>query len=583
MRILPYLLFIGICLPTWAQPVLTISDAQRIRTVAPFTYFYEDFTHKLTYDQVARFPLDSFKPVNRQGAIQLGIRLGTVWLRMQVQNQTNAELFLYSSNWKYKRMDVYVLDEKNQLTLHKGEAKLPFADRLAPIVFPLVSVGKHPRTVYLALLLAPQDFFNDYLQLTDMGHAMLYQKQTTFWQGGLAGVYLLVILYSLVFFVRLRDPLIGWYALFVLVNTHWYLDRSGYVLEFVGQNSWYSQFRSYYPLHTIFIVVWAVFLVKFIQLWKYSKLLYYLIIFWIGLDVIDYPIGAIRGIMGQYYGQYYTPIRSILHWLGIEYIGYLFITLTFLLISIIYVSIKDFRTVRWSALAFGIGLSSMLIAMLALYDLSWITHYPFNNYYFIGSFLEIVVLGFVLAQRVNQHRNEQNQTQQQLIVQLQENLRQQNKLLQIRDEIARDLHDEAGATLTSIATSAKVIQKKVSADRPEIGLVLGQMKTDSEEAIHTIRDTVWALNPDNDAPEKLLERMKSVGFKTLIAHEVALSFENEVPVSALPVFSMEQRRNIYFVFKEAIHNIIKHTNATNAQVRIFQQNNDLHIRISDDG
>ncbi len=140
-----------------------------------------------------------------------------------------------------------------------------------------------------------------------------------------------------------------------------------------------------------------------------------------------------------------------------------------------------------------------------------------------------------------------------------------------------------GATLTSIATSAKVIQKKVSAYHPEEGLVLGQMKTDSEEAIHTIRDTVWALNPDNDAPEKLLERMKSVGFKTLMAHDVALSFENEVPASALPVFSMEQRRNIYFVFKEAIHNIVKHANATNVQVRIFQQINGLHIRISDDG
>ncbi len=77
--------------------------------------------------------------------------------------------------------------------------------------------------------------------------------------------------------------------------------------------------------------------------------------------------------------------------------------------------------------------------------------------------------------------------------------------------------------------------------------------------------------------------MKSVGFKTLMAHDVALSFDNEVPASALPVFSMEQRRNIYFVFKEAIHNIVKHANATNVQVRIFQQKDDLYIRISDDG
>ena len=140
-----------------------------------------------------------------------------------------------------------------------------------------------------------------------------------------------------------------------------------------------------------------------------------------------------------------------------------------------------------------------------------------------------------------------------------------------------------GATLTSIATSAKVIQKKNGSTHSQTNAILDQIKTDSEEAIHTIRDTVWALNPDNDAPEKLLEKMKAVGFKLLTTHDIAFVFENEVPVAKLPVFTMEQRRNIYLVYKEAIHNIAKHSHATNAQVRIYQQTNALHIRISDDG
>ncbi len=120
-------------------------------------------------------------------------------------------------------------------------------------------------------------------------------------------------------------------------------------------------------------------------------------------------------------------------------------------------------------------------------------------------------------------------------------------------------------------------------EQSEVKAVLGQMKTDSQEAIHTIRDTIWALNPDNDAPEKLLEKMKSVGFKLLMPHDIVFVFENEVPVSQLPIFSMEQRRNLFLVYKEALHNIAKHSQATKAQVRIFQQNDSLHIRISDDG
>ena len=579
MRTLLYLLLIGICLSSFGQPVLTISDAQRIRTVAPSAYYYEDLTHQLTYEQIARYPLDSFKPMNRQGAIQLGIRLGTIWLRFNVNNQTERELVLLSTQWRFTKLEVYTVDEKGLLTIQKLPSNTPFSERLAPIAQALASLGKQPRTVHLAAEFSIVDFYNDYLQLTDMGNALLYQKQIGFWHGGLAGVYFLVFLYALVFYFRLRDPLIGWYALFVFANTHWFIDRSAYLLEFFGQESWYAYFRPYYPIHLVFLGVWTIFLIKFINLKKYSKFLYYLLIFWIGLDMTAYLHQMITG----FFGPPYSLMRIATHWLGIEYVGYLAISLFLLLIAVVYVSFKDFQKVRWYALAFSIGLTSMIIAILALYDISWLPHYPYNNFYFIGSLLEIVLLGFVLAQRANQHRKEQFQTQQQLIVQLQENLCQQNKLLQIRDEIARDLHDEVGATLTSIATSAKVIQKKVGTKNPEANSILSQIKTDSEEAIHTIRDTVWALNPDNDAPEKLFEKMRSVGFKLLTTHDVAFVFENEIPVAKLPVFSMEQRRNIYLVYKEAIHNIAKHSHATNAQVRIYQQTNALHIRISDDG
>ncbi|MCA0229449.1 MAG: histidine kinase [Bacteroidetes bacterium] len=576
---LAILLLAILSLPLAAQPGLTISKEQRVRTVAPFACYYEDMSRKLTYEQIARFPLDSFKRVDRAGAIQLGIRSGTIWLRFQVVNRTERELVLLSTQWRFTRLDVYVVDEKGQLTIQKLPSTTELDDRVAPIAQALSMLGKHPRTVHLAVELNIADFYNDYLQLTDMGYALWYQKQNSFWNGTLVGVYLLILVYALVFYLRLRDPLIGWYILFVFANTHWFIDRSGYLLEFLGQHSWYAQFRPYYPIHLVFLSVWAGFLTKFIRLKYFAKWCYYLIIFWLGIDVISYLIL----IVTSYMGTPYPLMRILTHELGIEYVGYLAIGLFFLLIGLIYVVIRDFQQVRWYALGFGIGLVSMIIAILALYDFEWLPHYPFNNYYFFGSLLEITIIGFVLAERTNQHRKDQARTQQQLIVQLQENLRQQNKLLQLRDEIARDLHDEVGATLTGIATSAKVIEKKMGHEQEEVKAVLGQMTTDSQEAIHTIRDTIWALNPDNDAPDKLVEKMKSVGFKLLIPHGIAFVFENEVPVSQLPVFSMEQRRNLYLVYKEALHNIAKHSEAANAQVRIFQQKADLHVRISDDG
>jgi signal transduction histidine kinase len=574
MKLTVLLLFV-LSLPLMAQPVLTISKEQRVRTVAPYAYYYEDLSHQLSYEQVSRYPLDSFKPVNRQGALQFGMRLGTIWLRFQVRNQTERELMLLSTQWRFTRLDVYAVDEKGQLTVQKLPSTTPFEERIAPIVQALSTLGKYPCSVHIAAELSISDFYNDYLQLADIGYIIHYQKQTALWHGVLAGVYLLVFLFALVFFIRLRDPLIGWYALFIFTNMHWFLDRSGYLSEFFGQDSPYSHFRPYYPIHLAFMSVWAIFLMKFIRLKQYSQGLYYLIIGWIGIDIVGHCYFCITAL----FGHPYPIMRLLTHALGIEYVGYLAITLFFLLIAVIYVTFKDFRRVQWYALAFGIGLITMIIAILALFDISWLPHFPYNNIYFYGSVIEIILLGFILADRASRERKNQTQTQLQLIAQLRENLHQQNKLLQIRDEIARDLHDEVGATLTGIATSAKVVQKKIDSQQPELKAVLGQMKNDSEEAIHTIRDTIWALNPDNDAPEKFLEKMKAVGFKLLTTHD----FENEVPVAQLPVFSMEQRRNIYLVYKEAIHNLAKHSGATHALVRIFQQSNALQIRISDDG
>ena len=229
------------------------------------------------------------------------------------------------------------------------------------------------------------------------------------------------------------------------------------------------------------------------------------------------------------------------------------------------------------------SLVSMIISLFAVYDIKWLPHYPYNNMFVPGTLIEIVILGYILGERANEHRRQQVQTQQQLIDQLQENLRQKAKLLQIRDEIARDLHDEMGATLTSIAISTKLAQKKINGQQPEITPILEQIQTDSEETIHSLRNTVWALNPDNDAPEKLIERMRAAGFQLLANQGISFDFESNLAPDALPSFSMEQRRNVYFVFREAIHNVAKHAQATRVAVRIFRQSGEWHIRIADNG
>ena len=163
------------------------------------------------------------------------------------------------------------------------------------------------------------------------------------------------------------------------------------------------------------------------------------------------------------------------------------------------------------------------------------------------------------------------------------NFRQKLKVEHLRNRIASDLHDEVGATLSSIAIAARVVEKRLDKQSPDLQLILDQIKSDSNNTIQTIRDTVWTLNPHNDSLPQLVEKMRSFAAQILTAKDVALQFENHLEETSSAKISMEQRQNVYLIFKEAINNIAKHAQANQATIRLFQEANTLNLEVLDDG
>lgn len=161
-------------------------------------------------------------------------------------------------------------------------------------------------------------------------------------------------------------------------------------------------------------------------------------------------------------------------------------------------------------------------------------------------------------------------------------LRQKLKLQHVRNQIASDLHDEVGSNLNSIAIFVELLRKKVIIEKPELLPILDKITDNSEETVLLMRDTVWAINPENDSAEKLFERMRSFGVEILSAKGVSFDFEPLIDIKK-DVFSMEQRRNIYLIYKEAINNISKHACANEASCRVYQHPGVIKISISDNG
>ncbi|RYU93785.1 sensor histidine kinase [Emticicia agri] len=161
-------------------------------------------------------------------------------------------------------------------------------------------------------------------------------------------------------------------------------------------------------------------------------------------------------------------------------------------------------------------------------------------------------------------------------------LRQKLKLQYVRNQIASDLHDEVGSNLNSIAIFVELLRKKVIVEKPELLPILDKITNNSEETVLLMRDTVWAINPENDSTEKLFEKMRSFGVEILAAKGILFDFDSVINIKK-DIFSMEQRRNIYLIFKEAVNNISKHACATHASCKIEQHQGLIRISIRDNG
>jgi two-component sensor histidine kinase len=150
----------------------------------------------------------------------------------------------------------------------------------------------------------------------------------------------------------------------------------------------------------------------------------------------------------------------------------------------------------------------------------------------------------------------------------------------LRTRLATDLHDDVGATLSAISMYSDALQKQV--DKPQLVNLLEKIGDDSREMVRTMSDLVWAINPDNDGGDKLVQRMENFAIDLCTSKEVMLQFESDPKVPAHTI-GIETRRNIFLIFKEAINNVLKYADCTQLRVKIEMEGNHLLLSIADNG
>ncbi|MES2881290.1 MAG: tetratricopeptide repeat protein [Bacteroidota bacterium] len=159
-------------------------------------------------------------------------------------------------------------------------------------------------------------------------------------------------------------------------------------------------------------------------------------------------------------------------------------------------------------------------------------------------------------------------------------LRQKMKELQLRNQIAADLHDEVGSSLSSIHLLSKMAAKKQINGKMETE-IMEKVSRYTNETMDKMGDIVWMIKPNGKDGQGLQERMqKFLNEICFTQNIVATLTANGLDNARL---SMEQRKGIYLVFKEAVNNAVKYSGAKNIAIKLSEHGKRVMMTIADDG
>lgn len=157
----------------------------------------------------------------------------------------------------------------------------------------------------------------------------------------------------------------------------------------------------------------------------------------------------------------------------------------------------------------------------------------------------------------------------------------QHALERERTRIAQDLHDDLGASLTEVGLLGALACRPVTP--PErMREHLGHITTKAREMVTALDEIVWAVNPKHDSVAALGQYFSEYAQQFLQPTSLRCRIEVADNLPAHPLNS-EQRQNLLLAFKEALTNVVRHSQASEVAIQIGLHAGVLEVEVKDNG
>jgi signal transduction histidine kinase len=155
-------------------------------------------------------------------------------------------------------------------------------------------------------------------------------------------------------------------------------------------------------------------------------------------------------------------------------------------------------------------------------------------------------------------------------------------VMEIKQKISQDLHDDIGASLSSLQIYGTIAEKTFKEDPAKAMEMLGKISAQSKTLMDNMSDIVWSMKTNDSITASLEARIKNYSVELLEDSNIDFSF-HIAPAAEMALQNATARKNVLLIIKEALNNMAKYSKASRANLFIDVAGKQLDLKINDNG
>jgi signal transduction histidine kinase len=432
-------LFSLLCASSFAQDKYLLQNKTIIHRLDKKVSVFIDTTSKLTINQITTPEFQ--KHFQTRGNLVFGYLKPDIWLKIETYNMAPGANWLleipapfleyvdfyqnHESTWKHTQSGYYRPQSVREISHTSHLLPLQFSSDSTSIVYIKIS-GRSPKT--FPLFIVDKENFNEKTRYEDVGYGIFF------------GILIVMFFYNLLLYITLKQVNYLLYIGTIVCTFLIFSSASGYAGKFLWPEHPAFNFYAGRMSLSVMAIFLSIFTIRFLEVKKYSTVMYYALLALI-------PLAVIAAIL---------IITKTLSSAGNNLIS--LATLVYMVTGIV-CRIKGNKTASYFIAAWTVYLIGGLLLTLrnsGAFDYNfWTTHFVE-----IGAALETTIIAFALGSQYRRFKREKEVAQwHALKIQLGATEKLERKVNERTEQLSKAL-EELRATLETNLLQTKVIEKK---------------------------------------------------------------------------------------------------------------------------